>query len=410
MTNIIPLDQATQAQLPSYLRQAELDSYLNSPIGVPRISLAGGIITVKQGSETLLTFGNEATVLIVGIMPHDGRVYYDGVYAPNSDEVQLPACWSNNNQTPDPDAVRPQSPTCANCPQNVKGSARNGQGRACAFMRNVAIAFPEDPQPGRLYRLVAKGMTMFGPSNVNMHEFNLKSLPAMLQARGLSLAATVLRMKVDPSAGVPGKLVFTPIGVADDTYLANFYDLARSQQEGRLIYKPEVHEEVQRIIQVDFGKAYAALAQKEQDMQAAAPQAPQAPTAPVAPAPAQPVQPQPMQAAAPQAPQAPTAPVAPAPAQPQPQPVQAPPAQPQPQPQPQPVQQAQTEPTPGQASPASPAETSQPVQNAQPEQEAAPEEPAAQAVPWEEGQKPQAKPANLKDIAAQLEDDSMFSV
>lgn len=361
MTNaIIPFNGSNQPALPEYMRASDMDSQLAATAAPARVSLAGGIISIKQGQDVVATFGQAAEILIVGVMPHDGRVFYNTQFNPGADSNMPPACWSSNGVSPDADAHEPQSSMCATCPQNIKGSATNGQGKACAYIRNLAIAFVGDPNPGALYRLSAKGMTLFGKYDQAHNKFNLKSLPPWLQARGMSLATTILRMEVDPSVGVPGKLLFEPIGFAAQEYLAHFYDLEMSAQSGVLTYRPEVAQQVEQITALDFGRVWEALQNRAeqntsvpagavpqgQPMQAQpVQQMPQQMAQPVQQAQAQPMQAQPVQ----QMPQQATQPVQQVPQQVA-QPMQA-----------QPVQQAQAQPADN-----APWEAAQPVQQAQP--------------------------------------------
>ena len=87
--------------------------------------------------------GPYCDVLIMDVNSHISRIFYDADYDPNAQSYQPPACFSHNGVAPSKQATKPQSPTCAACPQAVWGSATsNVSGKqipACAQYQQVAV-------------------------------------------------------------------------------------------------------------------------------------------------------------------------------------------------------------------------------------------------------------------------------
>ena len=52
-------------------------------------------------------------------------------------------CFSDNGQTPAPNAPQPQSSVCATCPKNQPNSGSNGTGRACSAQLRIYVQLPD---------------------------------------------------------------------------------------------------------------------------------------------------------------------------------------------------------------------------------------------------------------------------
>lgn len=70
---------------------------------------------------------NMADVRVFAIVKE--RTYYSGEF--DADEIQVPACYALDSDTPHELAAEPQSDTCADCPHNKWGSSPRGRGKAC---------------------------------------------------------------------------------------------------------------------------------------------------------------------------------------------------------------------------------------------------------------------------------------
>jgi len=281
MSDITPTNQnalAPLAQRPSYLQNVEskVDALAVGGGGLPRVSLNNNVISLVVDGEVTHVFGQQAQACILGTMPGVGRVFYADQYNPGS--ANIPTCWSEDGQTAADSVQNCPSPnrTCAGCPMNIKGSAANGQGKACQYVKALAVLFPQDPQPGRVYRLLAKGGTIFGDDRPDQQMFNLKNLAAFMKTHNLPLGPLVFNMVIDVYSQTPSKLLFQPAGWVDEQF---YHDVIEKIPEA----------EIEQVVSLDFG-SFADAA--EQPVQPAAPQP--------APQPVQQVAPQPVQQPAPQ--------------------------------------------------------------------------------------------------------------
>ena len=109
-------------------------------------STSGSRIVMHKGVFKRMINGKEAgkvrdgflNVIVINALPKVSRQFYAKAYDPDG-EPTMPDCWSNLGSTPEANASNPQSTACATCQNNVDGSGPNGKGRACRFMRRVAL-------------------------------------------------------------------------------------------------------------------------------------------------------------------------------------------------------------------------------------------------------------------------------
>lgn len=136
---------------PNYVPSAEA-----SALGT---RLAGGLqaprpnrISLKDDRFTLITESGQVhptvppalsiQAIIVGSNSHASRVFYDSDSF-DADNPDAPVCWSDNGVGPSDKSAAPQSPTCAQCPKSVWGSAiskMTGKGiPACQGRKKIAL-------------------------------------------------------------------------------------------------------------------------------------------------------------------------------------------------------------------------------------------------------------------------------
>lgn len=136
---------------PNYVPSAEA-----SALGT---RLAGGLqaprpnrISLKDDRFTLITESGQVhptvppalsiQAIIVGSNSHASRVFYDSDSF-DPDNPDSPVCWSDNGVGPSDKSSTPQSPTCAQCPKSVWGSAiskMTGKGiPACQGRKKIAL-------------------------------------------------------------------------------------------------------------------------------------------------------------------------------------------------------------------------------------------------------------------------------
>jgi hypothetical protein len=177
---------------PEMARQANADAAANISTGFPpRIKMAGKTFAVVDGGGAETAIKNKEMVegpdenmyLKTVVLRARGplqKVFYINEYDPNADGG-APDCFSNDGERPDGSIATPQCDVCANCPQNAYGSARKGEGKACADNKILALFLP----------------------NRGVHQ--LKITPASLKNWGMYV-------KKLSAAGIPVGMVFTLVG------------------------------------------------------------------------------------------------------------------------------------------------------------------------------------------------------
>ena len=142
--------------LPAYLTgktNRGLAQSLMGNLGVgspPFLSIMGNRLTLidATGEEIAVPtydpkIGPYLDVCIIDANEHTSKIYYDKPFDPGANQYEPPACWSDNGVAPSRNAAKPQSPTCASCPQGAWGSkvsAVSGKGvKACADIQKVGF-------------------------------------------------------------------------------------------------------------------------------------------------------------------------------------------------------------------------------------------------------------------------------
>jgi len=113
---------------------AEITKRIAAPSGDRvRFNANRGFIT-PDGLE-----GSELEVVIVDFI--STNLFYEGDF--DRDNPQAPGCFALGAEpatlVPSSNSPAKQAPTCASCPNNQFGSARNGKGKACKNTRLIAV-------------------------------------------------------------------------------------------------------------------------------------------------------------------------------------------------------------------------------------------------------------------------------
>lgn len=161
----------------------------------------GSRIVMNKGIFRRMINGKEAgkvrdgflNVIVINALPKVSRQFYSKPYDPDGDPT-LPDCWSNLGATPESTATNAQSAACVSCPQNIDGSGQNGKGRACRFLRRVAVMLDGDPS-GQVYQFNIPSKSLFGKGVGNTHPF--ESYKNFLPANGESIDRVVTEMRFD---------------------------------------------------------------------------------------------------------------------------------------------------------------------------------------------------------------------
>lgn len=198
------------SNLPSRLRNQELDEVTKSLMGgsgtsYKRISIKGNVFRMVAGGKEIATNEDRAMNVVIVAAAHDNsRTFYEGQY--KEGEAIRPACWSNDGKTPDKGVKDPQCSTCAQCPQNVKGSGQ-GDSRACRFSRRLAVVLEGD-MDGDVYGLTLPATSIFGKGEEG--KLPLQAYATHLANFGCPITAVVTEMRFDIKSPTP-KLTFKPV-------------------------------------------------------------------------------------------------------------------------------------------------------------------------------------------------------
>lgn len=140
--------------LPAYLQNrqsAALSQRATEGLGgnlPPHVSIRGNTFTLIDGAGAEHALGATLDCAIIDRSDVVCKRYYDKPFDPKA-EGEPPTCWSANGVAPSREAIEPQSPTCAACPNNVRGSATsNISGKAIKACRDelwLGLLLPQYP-------------------------------------------------------------------------------------------------------------------------------------------------------------------------------------------------------------------------------------------------------------------------
>lgn len=176
--------------------------------GSRRISLENNVFSEIIGGKTVRVSEERAMQVVIINAAPVSRTYYAGTYVKG--QKSKPTCWSSDTQTPDaavPEDQR-QAKFCKDCKQNIKGSAPQGEGRACRFAQRVAVALAGDNGvDDHVYQLNLPATSVFG--DADGQKMPLQAYGRYLKAHNTHVISVVTEMKFDPTAQM--KLVFKPV-------------------------------------------------------------------------------------------------------------------------------------------------------------------------------------------------------
>lgn len=211
MSNIVLFDHNQSQQLPAYLQtgSVNVNADLLATIGAGgnRIGLKGNRFRlVVNGKEERVFDENYLDVIVVGVVPHISRMYYEKEF--KEGEKAAPTCYSADGKAPPIDLEGRKSNACDNCPMNEKGSKIvNGvKMKACGFFQRIVVMIAGDDS-GTYYKLDVKSQGLFGDSKPQVNKYNLREYAKMLSNRGADIAKLATRLSFDTDSSVP-KLLF----------------------------------------------------------------------------------------------------------------------------------------------------------------------------------------------------------
>lgn len=196
------------ANLPDYIKNVKsnlADATFKGTGNAKSISIEGGVWRLMNGTEQISKNENRSIeVVIVGMSESVGRTFYEGTYVKG--KTSSPVCWSANGNTPDTTSAKPQSSSCDDCEQNIKGSGQ-GESKACRFIRYLAVVLAHDLS-GEVYSLKVPATTMFGKKEGNNMPFD--AYRKFLAGHSLPLDCVITELKFDTESSTP-KLFFRPV-------------------------------------------------------------------------------------------------------------------------------------------------------------------------------------------------------
>lgn len=190
--------------------------------GSRRISIEGNVFReIIGGKEVRVSEDRAMQIVILNAAPVS-RTYFAGAYVKG--QKAKPTCWSSDTQTPDAlvPADQRQAKFCKDCPQNIKGSAAQGEGRACRYEQRIAVALAGDNGvDNNVYQVKLAATSVFG--DADGQKMPLQAYGRYLKAHNTHVISVVTEMRFDPNGQM--KLVFKPIRPLNEDELKSVLSL-----------------------------------------------------------------------------------------------------------------------------------------------------------------------------------------
>ena len=184
--------------------------------GSRRISIEGNVFREIIGGKEVRVSEDRGMQVVIINAAAVGRTFYAGTYVKG--QKMKPTCWSSDTQSPDAavPADQRQAPRCADCAQNIKGSAAQGEGRACRFSQRLAVALAGDNGiDENIYQISLPATSVFG--DADGQKMPLQAYGRYLKAHNTHVISVVTEMRFDPNGQM--KLVFKPVRPLNETEL-----------------------------------------------------------------------------------------------------------------------------------------------------------------------------------------------
>jgi hypothetical protein len=185
---------------------------------VLRLSIRENVF--RKIGDTVEELGDEALRLVILKAAPVSRMYYSEAYTEGKGKA--PTCWSTDAGTgvPAPPVLSQdrQSPTCFNCPQNIKGSG-NGSSRACRFQQRLAVMLADKEgvlQPDQICQLTLPATSVFGNDRKKK---GLQTYARLIDDQGALLSFVMTEINFDEGSGTP-KICFRPFRVLEEEEIA----------------------------------------------------------------------------------------------------------------------------------------------------------------------------------------------
>ena len=223
----------SNASLPAHLRggvdettKALMGNISSNTTSVKRISIKGSVFRMMvAGKEVAQNEDRAMPVIIVAAAQHNSRTFYDATYSEDA-VVKSPTCYSDDGIIPNTKSLNVQSKTCANCPQNIDGSAPSGKGRACRYSRRLAVVLENDQQ-GDVFQLTLPAQSIFGKGEGG--KLPLEAYVRLLGSNNVSVTSVVTEMRFDTASATP-KLTFKALRYLEEDEFINIQNKGKTQE------------------------------------------------------------------------------------------------------------------------------------------------------------------------------------
>jgi hypothetical protein len=186
-----------QSELAVVRRQSRLADKMGTGGTLRRIQMnkKGTFKRIVNGEQVGGVARDSIDVIIVDMLSEVSRQFYASTYDPSATPT-LPDCWSNEGAKPEAKASNKQASACSACPKNVEGSGTRGKGRACRYMRKLAVQLVGDTS-GDVWQINIPAMSLFAKGVGNVHGF--ESYKKFLVANGEGVDTVVTRIQYNPN-------------------------------------------------------------------------------------------------------------------------------------------------------------------------------------------------------------------
>lgn len=198
--------------------------------GVARIKMKGNVLQAVVGGEVIASSAPLQPMNVVLLRPSKvGRTYYEGVYVEGSKE--LPTCYSNDGETPAPDAQKPQCTRCDLCPMNMKGSGTQPDTKACRYRQSIAVWTPgeNDSTWDTIFQVNLSATAIFDDKPNQQGFMGLQALLRFYRSNKLDPSKAWTQLCIDPFSEQK-RILMKPLGYIED---------------------PQEYEQVRRLIESD---------------------------------------------------------------------------------------------------------------------------------------------------------------
>lgn len=198
-------------QRPTYLQNTpDLSDRAVQGMGTvlpPHITPKSGQFVLVDGAGNKKLHGATLDFVVADIADHVAKLYYPPDRPWTPDSADPPECFSQNGIGPSRDAVTPQARTCAECPNNVRGSKISPTGASVKACRDEVLLAVIVPQyPNMLFQMK---VTPGSFKNWRKHIEEAKNV-----SPGDHVGTILTRATFDPEA--PNEILFKAVAYPDE--------------------------------------------------------------------------------------------------------------------------------------------------------------------------------------------------